>query len=114
MNKKNKPVNIERLEYMQRLLNNKTAFLSDDVVEKIHDLWSESIGREQRQALYRYWLGKYVQLLKGYIAHSLEHSPNLFSIDKWFRLNEQYDENHRSMQGLWLTNDRVYMENAFM
>ncbi|CAF5222947.1 unnamed protein product, partial [Rotaria magnacalcarata] len=33
---------------------------------------------------------------------------------QWFRLNEQYDENHKSMQELWLANDQLYMEKAFI
>ncbi|CAF3401508.1 unnamed protein product [Rotaria sp. Silwood1] len=91
-------INIEQLEYMQNLLNNRTAFLSDNEVKNITDLWSTSINKEQRQALYRYWLWKYVQLLT----------------DEWFRLNEQYDENHKSMQELWFTNDQIYMDKAFI
>ncbi len=62
-NEKNKSVNIEQLEYMQRLLNNRRTFLSDDIVKNIKDLWSKTIDKDQRQDLYRYWLGKYVQLL---------------------------------------------------
>lgn len=64
-NEKTKAVDIEQLEYMQRLLRNTTAFLPDDAVSKIDDLWSKSINKEQRQTLYRYWLGKYIQLLIG-------------------------------------------------
>ena len=64
-NEKTKHIDIEQLEYMQRSLYNKAAFLSDDAVDKVNDLWSNSVDREQRQALYRYWLGKYVQLLTG-------------------------------------------------
>ena len=56
---------MEQLEYMQKLFQNTAAFLSDDVVEKIDDLWSKSINKEQRQALYRYWLRKYSHLLIG-------------------------------------------------
>jgi hypothetical protein len=36
------------------------------------------------------------------------------NIDGWFRLNEQYDENYQSMQELWLVNDSIYMEKAFV
>lgn len=64
-NEKTKHVDIEQLEDMQKLLYNRSVFLSDDTVEKIKDLWSSSVDKEQRQALYRYWLGKYVQLLTG-------------------------------------------------
>ncbi len=63
--KEKEEINIEQLEYMQRLLNNKTTLLSDDIANNFKDLWSKSIDKEQRQALYRYWLGKYVQLLIG-------------------------------------------------
>ncbi|CAF2813215.1 unnamed protein product [Rotaria sp. Silwood2] len=91
-------INIEQLEYMQHLLNNRTAFLSDDEVKNLKELWSTSINKDQRQALYRYWLWKYVQLLT----------------DEWFHLNEQYDENHKSMQELWFANDQIYMDKAFI
>ncbi len=64
-NERNKTVNIEQLEYIQRLLNNKIGILSDDMVKNIKDLWSKSINKEQRQGLYRYWLGKYIQYLIG-------------------------------------------------
>lgn len=64
-NEKYKQVDTEQLEYMQRLLNNRTALLSDDLVKNIKDLWSDSIDRDQRQNLYRYWLWKYVQVLIG-------------------------------------------------
>ncbi|CAF3707173.1 unnamed protein product [Rotaria sordida] len=91
-------INIGQLEYMQHLLNNRTAFLSDNEIKNFKDLWSTSIDKEQRQALYRYWLRKYVQLLT----------------DEWFHLNEQYDENYKSMQALWFTNDQIYMDKAFI
>jgi len=114
-NEKYKQVDTEQLEYMQRLLNNKTALLSDDIVKNFKDLWSKSIDKEQRQALYRYWLSKYVQLLIGLTHDYLEFFfIYFFLLDDWFRLNEQYDENHQSMQELWLANDRLYMENTFM
>jgi hypothetical protein len=71
-NEKDKSVNTEQLEYMQRLLNNKAALLSDDVVQTFTDLWSTSIDKEQRQTLYRYWLSKYVQVLTGLIDNYLE------------------------------------------
>jgi hypothetical protein len=58
-------INKEQLEYMQRLLNNRTALLSDDQVKSFKDLWLNSIDKEQRQALYRYWLWKYIQYLTG-------------------------------------------------
>jgi hypothetical protein len=64
-NERNKTVNIEQLGYIQRLLNNKTTILSDDIIQNIKDLWSNSINKEQRQSLYRYWLGKYIQHLIG-------------------------------------------------
>ncbi|CAF3489036.1 unnamed protein product [Adineta steineri] len=96
--KEKKQINTEQLEFMQRLLYNRTALLSDDAVNNITDLWSRSIGKEQRQALYRYWLCKYVQLLT----------------EEWYNLNEQYDENYQLMQNLWLTNDRLYMNDAFI
>jgi hypothetical protein len=64
---------------MQRLLNNKTALLSDDIVKNFKDLWSKSIDKEQRQALYRYWLSKYVQLLIGLIDYYLEFFLIFFS-----------------------------------
>jgi hypothetical protein len=125
--KEKEEINIEQLKYMQRLLNNKTTFLSDDVAKNFKDLWSKSIDKEQRQALYRYWLWKYVQLLIGithdflrkysFVFSCLEEiflSNFFFLIDEWFRLNEQYDETHQSMQELWLANDRLYMEKAFM
>ncbi|CAM4789800.1 unnamed protein product [Rotaria magnacalcarata] len=91
-------IDTQQLEYMERLLNNRTVILSDDVVLSFKDLWAKSINKEQRQDLYRYWLLKYVQLLT----------------EQWFRLNEQYDENHKSMQELWLANDQLYMEKAFI
>jgi hypothetical protein len=71
-NEKEKSIDTEQLEYMQRLLNNRTSLLSDDMVKNFTDLWSKAIDKEQRQALYRYWLGKYVQLLTGLINPSLE------------------------------------------
>lgn len=54
---------------MRRLLDNSTALLSDDMVKNSKDLWSKSINKEQRQALYRYWLWKYVQLLTSITYH---------------------------------------------
>ena len=65
-NEKDKPqINTEQLEYMQRLLSNRTALLSEDAAKKFNDLWAKSIDKEQRQNLYRYWLCKYVQFLTG-------------------------------------------------
>jgi hypothetical protein len=61
--KEKQQINYEQLEYMQRLLNNRTALLSDDVVKNIKDVWS--LDKEQRQALYRYWLWKYIEMLIG-------------------------------------------------
>ncbi|UJR28371.1 hypothetical protein I4U23_009614 [Adineta vaga] len=91
-------LNTEQLEYMQRLLTTRTGLLSDDDVRKIENLCAKSLNKDQRQALYRYWLYKYVQLLT----------------EEWFRLNEQYDENHQILQELWLANDRSYMDDAFI
>jgi len=115
-NEKDKQIDTEQLENMQRLLNSKTAILSDDIVKNFKDLWSKSIDKDQRQALYRYWLFKYVQLITGLIDHYLEVFvySYFFSLEEYFRLNEQYDENHQSMQDLWLANDRLYMDKTFM
>lgn len=60
-----KSLDIEQLEYMQRLMNNRTALISDEQAETYQDLWSNSISRENRQDLYRYWLSKYAHLLAG-------------------------------------------------
>ncbi len=71
-NEKERQINTEQLENMQRLLNSKTTILSDDVVKNFNDLWSKSIDKKQRQALYRHWLCKYVQLLTSLIDYYLE------------------------------------------
>jgi hypothetical protein len=63
---------------MERLLNNKTVLLSDNVVTNIKDLWAKSIDKEQRQALYRYWLWKYIQSLTGLIDYYLGVFLNIF------------------------------------
>jgi hypothetical protein len=63
--KRYQQIDTQQLEYMERLLNNRTAILSDDVVLSFKDLWAKSINKEQRQDLYRYWLSKYVQILTG-------------------------------------------------
>ncbi len=108
---------------MQRLLSNRTALLSEDAAKKFNDLWTNSIDREQRQNLYRYWLCKYVQFLTGvwlfFYKRSTENKELRiilypFVSAEWYRLNEQYDENHQSMQELWLANDQLYMDKAFM
>ena len=65
MNDKKKPVNVEQLEHIRRIWSNRTAILSDDLAGDIKDVWSNSIKKEQRQGLYRYWVGKYVQKLIG-------------------------------------------------
>jgi len=63
---------------MERLLNNKTVLLSDNVVTNIKDLWAKSIDKEQRQGLYRYWLWKYIQSLTGLIDYYLGVFLNIF------------------------------------
>ena len=63
--KQKQQLNIKLLESMRCLLNNKTALLSDNVANSFKDLWSPSMNKDQRQALYRYWLFKYVRWLIG-------------------------------------------------
>ncbi|CAF1069393.1 unnamed protein product [Adineta ricciae] len=89
-------IDTEQLESMQYLLTTRGGLLSEDDAKKVQDLWT--VNKEQRQTLYRYWLYKYLRILTN----------------EWFNLNEQYDNNHQTMQELWLANDRLYMEDAFI
>lgn len=63
--KKLEKIDLKQLEYMRYVLSNRSALPSDDEVKNIQDLWSTSIKKEQRQALYRYWLSKYYKQLTG-------------------------------------------------
>lgn len=65
--------NVEYLAYLCRLRSSKTELLSDEQASSTTDLWSPSLTKECRQALYRYWLCKYIQHLVGK-ASSFSHS----------------------------------------
>lgn len=63
-NKKGKQaVSAEQLERLQHLLNNREAILGEAEAQKMKDIWSTT--KQQRKALYRYWLYRYVENLKG-------------------------------------------------
>jgi hypothetical protein len=56
-------VSAEQLDRLQRLLNNREAILAETEVQKVKDIWSTT--KQQRQSLYRYWLYRYVDHLRG-------------------------------------------------
>ena len=65
-NKKGKQaVSAEQLERLRHLLNNRDAILPETEARKMKDIWSTT--KQQRKALYRYWLCRYVENLKGIV-----------------------------------------------
>ena len=56
-------VSAEQIEHMQRLLNDRTSLFSDEQVNSMQNFWA--LNKIERQTLYRYWLRRYLQKLRG-------------------------------------------------
>ena len=69
-------IKFEQIKKMQYLLKNKSSLSSNDEAMSYDDLWSPSLDKHHRQALYRYWLVKYTQLISGELMTNKEKEWN--------------------------------------